>query len=52
VYPFSQGLRANARDFCCGDPVDSSPFELPSEEEILELAGRETWWRNRYYSCF
>lgn len=138
VYPFSAGLRANTKDFCCGDPLDSDPYVpmstnrprmlyrrrgwgmgfndithhiattphptlfhdgqsettpayetpplrgastcektdqsettamgfgalsptpvyqqrryiLPSEEEIRELAARESWWRNRYYSCF
>jgi len=43
--PFSQGLCTNLRHFCC--PRGLQLWAPPPESEWPE-----TWWRNRYYSCF
>jgi len=49
VQPFSRGVAANTREFCCG-PVPAE-YSMPSQQELDELSVKETFWENRYYSC-
>jgi len=44
--PFSEGLCANLAHFCC--PAGLRLWQAPPPESEWP----ETWWRNRYYSCF
>lgn len=45
-FPFSEGLCANLRHFCC--PAGIKLWRRPPPESDWP----ETFWRNRYYSCF
>ena len=45
-FPFSEGLCGNLRHFCC--PTALKLWRRPAPESDWP----ETFWRNRYYSCF
>lgn len=45
-FPFSEGLCANVRHFCC--PSEPKLWRRPAPESDWP----DTFWRNKYYSCF
>lgn len=45
-FPFSEGLCGNLRHFCC--PAALKLWRRPAPESDWP----DTFWRNKYYSCF